>query len=86
MGAHPDRAGFGARAGRRGGRHDVGDRLRALHLEACRRAKPDGVALAGRLFVQVISNDYYPFPDVVHTYRDHFGASGWAEFRRLAEE
>ena len=64
----------------------IWDRLRALHLEACRRAKPDGVALAGRLFAQVISNDYYPFPDVVHTYQEHFGAGGLAEFRRLAEE
>ena len=26
----------------------IWDRLQALHLEACRRAKPDGVALAGR--------------------------------------
>ncbi len=64
----------------------IWDRLQALHLEACRRAKPDGVALAGRLLAQVISNDYNPFPDVVKTYQDHFGAAGLAEFKRLAEE
>jgi hypothetical protein len=63
----------------------VGDRLRALHLEACRRAKPDGVALAGRLFAQVIASPWDPFPDVVETYQEFFGAEGLAEFRSQAE-
>ncbi len=64
----------------------IWDRLQALHLEACRRAKPDGVALAGRLFSHVISSGYYPFPEVVRTYQVHFGVAGVAEFKRLAEE
>lgn len=62
------------------------DRLRALHLKACQQANPDGVALARRLFAQVTSSGYDPFPDVVETYQGHFGAAGLSEFRRLAEE
>lgn len=62
------------------------DRLRALHLKACQQANPDGVALARRLFVQVTSSSYDPFPEVVETYQDHFGTAGLSAFRRLAEE
>ena len=39
-----------------------------------------------RLFAQVITSDYYPFPHVVETYQEFFGPAGLAEFRRLAEE
>lgn len=62
------------------------ERLQAIHLKACQAARPNGVELARRLFAQVISNDYNPFPDVVKTYSDHFGAAGLTEFRRLTEE
>ncbi len=62
------------------------DRLHALHLKACQQAKPDGTALARRLFAHVTASNYYPFPEVVRTYQVHFGAAGLAEFRRLAED
>ena len=62
------------------------DRLKVLHLEACRLAQPDGVALARRLFKHLISSQWDYFPDVIKNYQIHFGAAGLAEFRRLAEE
>ena len=64
----------------------IGDRLRGLHLEACRLASPDGVVLARRLFHHLISSGADHFPDVIQNYQLHFGQAGVAEFKRLAEE
>jgi hypothetical protein len=62
------------------------DRLKVLHLEACRLAAPDGVALAQRLFHHLISSGADHFPDVIKNYQLYFGPAGLTAFKRLAED
>jgi uncharacterized Zn finger protein len=59
--------------------------LQALHLEACRQAKPDGVKLARRLFKWELESQWEVFYGAAETYRKVFGKEGLAEYRRLAE-
>jgi uncharacterized Zn finger protein len=59
--------------------------LQALHLEACQRAKPDGVKLARRLFKWELESQWEVFYGAAETYRKVFGKEGLAEYRRLAE-
>ena len=61
------------------------DRLQALHLEACRLARPDPAALAERLFAWEMETDYDIFHRAAGTYADVLGETGLAVYRRLAE-
>jgi uncharacterized Zn finger protein len=69
-----------------GGMGGVIARLEALHLQACRRAMPDPVALAGRLFVTELQGDWDVFDQAVLNYTDVLGDSGVARYRELAVE
>lgn len=69
-----------------GGMGGVIARLEALHLEACRRAMPDPVALAGRLFVCEFQGDWDVFDQAVLSYADVLGDLGVARYRELAVE
>jgi hypothetical protein len=60
-------------------------RLAALHLAACRKARPDPVQLAGWLFSEHLHDDYGSFVDSVAGYEPVLGKQGLAEYRRLAE-
>jgi uncharacterized Zn finger protein len=61
------------------------DRLRDLHLAACRMENPDPLELAKSLFEWEISSDWEIFLDGAETYADVLGEVGMAEYRRLAE-
>lgn len=61
------------------------ERLGALHLAACRKARPDPVELAGWLFAEHQSDDYGSFVDSVGGYRRVLGVKGLTAYRRLAE-
>lgn len=61
------------------------DRLRELHLEACRRARPDPVELAERLFEWETDSPYDTFYRAAVVYADVLGEAGQAAYRRLAE-
>ena len=66
---------------------EVGDSLAragALHLEACRAARPEPVALAQSLFERELAQDWNTFEDASETYQDVLGTEGLAEYRRLA--
>lgn len=72
--------------------HDDGDqmttvlkRLSELHLAACRKAKPDRVALAERLFILELTGEWGVFDGAAHTYRTVLGKPGRARLRELAE-
>jgi uncharacterized Zn finger protein len=61
-------------------------RLEAIHQRACQQAKPDGIALAKRLFDWELRSGFDVFFDAVTSYADVLGKKGVAEYRRLAEE
>lgn len=61
-------------------------RLEEIHHRACQQAKPDGVALAKRLFDWELRSGFDVFFDAVTSYADVLGKKGVAEYRRLAEE
>ncbi|MCW5977039.1 MAG: SWIM zinc finger family protein [Bryobacteraceae bacterium] len=61
------------------------DRLEDIHLRACREARPDPVALAGRLFRWELRTDFEVFYKAVERYAKILGAQGLKEYRRLAE-
>ncbi len=66
----------------------VGDQLRrlqAIHLAACKTARPDPVKLAARLLRWELSADWDVFSGAAETYADVLGRAGLAEYRRLAE-
>lgn len=60
-------------------------RLQELHLEACRRERPDPSDLAERLFELELDSSYGAFHRAVHVYADVLGETGQATYRRLAE-
>ena len=60
--------------------------LQAIHLEACKRAKPNPIALAERLFEWEKRSIYDVFFDGVRTYRKVLGAEGLQRTRELAEQ
>lgn len=60
-------------------------RLQELHLEACRRARPDPVELAERLFEKELESSYDTFHQAALVYADILGEPGLAAYRRLAE-
>jgi uncharacterized Zn finger protein len=61
------------------------DRLQELHLEACRRARPDPEDLAERLFEAEMESSFHAFHGAAFTYADILGEAGLAAYRRLAE-
>jgi|AGTN01.3.fsa_nt_gi Uncharacterized conserved protein len=62
----------------------LADRARAIHLRACRAARPDPVALARELFAREIDSDWDFFSGAVRDYADVLGEAGLAEYRKLA--
>ena len=69
-----------------GGMGSLMNRLQALHLEACRIAKPDPEALAARLFEWEMETAHDVFYGAAEVYADVLGERGLATYRRLAEE
>ena len=68
------------------GATDVLDRAAALHLEACRALRPDPLVLAAELFERAWDDDPFgTFARSDEAYADLLGASGLAEYWRLAE-
>jgi uncharacterized Zn finger protein len=61
------------------------DDIHRLHLDACRRAQPEPVALADRLFDRHVDSDWDFFPDAYQTYGDLLGENGRARFRKRIE-
>ncbi len=65
----------------------IAERLQELHLDACRKAKPDPMALAGKLFERERhSGDLDVFCGAAASYAKVLGKKGLAEYRRLAQE
>lgn len=62
------------------------ERLEELHLVACRRATPDPVGLAERLFTWEHEGDWDTFDRAVLRYSEVLGADGLAHYRTLATE
>lgn len=60
-------------------------RLQDLHHAACRKAKPDPEALAGRLFAWELRTEWDTFLGAVETYAGVLGKKGLAAYRELAE-
>ena len=61
------------------------DRLQALHLAACRSARPDPEELAERLLEAELESQFGAFHRAVFVYGDVLGAAGQAAYRRMAE-
>ena len=61
------------------------EQLQELHLSACRKAKPDPVALAERLFNWELETDWDTFYNAITTYARVLGKSGIQRYRELAE-
>lgn len=64
---------------------DLLSRLQAIHLGACKKAKPDSEALAKRLFDWEIHTDWDTFHGAAETYGQILGKKGLAVYRQLAE-
>jgi len=62
------------------------ERLKELHIDACRRAGPDPVALAERLFTRELEGQWDVFDRAVVRYADVLGDTGLTRYRELAEE
>jgi len=63
---------------------EVFERLQALHLQACRKAKPDPEELARRLFGWELGGGWDSFRGAAETYARVLGESGLAAYRALA--
>ena len=61
------------------------DRLQELHLEACRRAGPDPIELAERLFEGEMESSFDTYHGAAFIYADILGETGGVAYRRLAE-
>ncbi len=61
------------------------DRLQDIHFKACRKAKPDPVAMAGRLFEWELHGNWGAFHGAAKTYSALLGKKGLAEYRKRAE-
>ena len=63
------------------------ERLLELHLNACKKGKPNPKDLAERLLrYELAWSDYDMFYGAVNTYREVLGTQGIAEYRRLVEQ
>jgi uncharacterized Zn finger protein len=64
----------------------IAERLQDLHLAACKKAKPEPVALAKRLFdFEIADGDLEIFSGAVDAYKSVLGKEGFTEYRRFAE-
>ncbi len=68
-----------------GGTSEILDRLHALHLAACERARPDPLALARTLFEWELRSEWEIFHGAVVRYAKVLGKKGLAAYRALAE-
>lgn len=59
--------------------------LQKLHLDACKRAKPDPAPLAEKLFEWEMESDWETFLGAAETYTSVLGKKGLARYRELAE-
>lgn len=62
------------------------EHLQELHHRACKKAKPDAVALAKRLFAWEMRSPWEVFYGAAARYADVLGKKGVSEYRRLATE
>jgi uncharacterized Zn finger protein len=67
-----------------GGMGEILRRLEALHLSACKKAKPDPIALASRLFELEMASEFDVFHRAATAYQDVLGPKGLAEYTTLA--
>src|ERR1700694_3292771 len=67
-----------------GGGGDIYAKACEIHLAACRKAKPDPVALARALFTREVDSDWEFFHGASEAYEDILGDAGLAEYGRLA--
>ena len=65
---------------------DILARLQDLHLDACRKAKPNPEELARRLFEWELHADWDTFSGAAETYARVLGKKGLAVYRQLAEK
>ncbi|MDD2237815.1 MAG: hypothetical protein PHG65_11480, partial [Kiritimatiellae bacterium] len=61
------------------------EELHELHLEACRKVRPDPKKLAERLFKTCLKSSWNLFSSVYGDYADVFGETGCARYRDLVE-
>ena len=61
------------------------DQLQSLHLAACKKAKPDPMELAKRLFAWEVRTEWDTFYGATIAYADVLGTSGLETYRKLAE-
>jgi tetratricopeptide (TPR) repeat protein len=59
------------------------DAAQELHLQACRAARPDPVALAERLTLWALDSDWDVFADAAEVYADVFGEAGLRRCREI---
>lgn len=64
--------------------HAILENLQALHLEACKAAKPDPQALAERLFEWELAGEWEVFSGAAARYADVLGKPGMERYRELA--
>ncbi len=57
-----------------------------IHLDACRKARPEPIGLARALFRREVESEWDFFHAASETYADILGEKGLAEYRRLASE
>src|ERR1700694_4217793 len=69
-----------------GGGGDMYAKACEIHLAACRKAKPDPIALARALFAREVDSEWEFFHGANEAYEDVLGDVGLAEYRRLARE
>ncbi len=62
------------------------ERAQQIHLDACRSAGSDPVALARDLFRRETEGEYGVFRDAAARYAEVLGETGLGEYRRLAED
>jgi len=62
------------------------ERVRDIHLEACRTARPDPMALARDLYAHECESAFGTFDGATAMYADVLGDAGLAEIRRLASD
>lgn len=65
---------------------DILHRVQALHLAACKSARPAPVALARRMFAWELNSSWETFHDAASTYADVLGEVGLETYRELAEQ
>jgi len=68
-----------------GAMSEIRDRAQAIHLAACRAARPDQVTLAKRLFHRELNAEWDTFSGAAQVYAGVLGEKGLAVYGKLAE-